>query len=346
MTNEERLIKVYQEAMQRLINTIAYKEARGSVTWYQETLLKQVKQILAQLNAYSASWVQDAINESYSLGAQEAIRGLAAMGVSVNGVEAFARLHQASVNVLVANTQSMLVSGVSFVGRQIEDAVRQAGLEAIAQKQATGSTVKEAARLVKERLVREGINGVRDKRGRMISLDSYASTVARSTTREATNTATMNQLGYEGYDLVKMSKHNSPCPICSVYEGRVYSISGNNRNYPPLSIAYSGGHANIHPDCRHVISPYIPALADNPERDKKFSNRPFDIDDRSQAAIEAYNKRQKEQRQLNADKRQLQRYKMVLGDDAPKTLSGFRRMKSANSERYNDLKSDYREALK
>jgi hypothetical protein len=346
MDRTEALIKVYQEAQKRLINLIATKEAKGSVTWYQETLLKQVKQILTQLNAYSTTWAQESINASYALGAHNADSGLVGLGVSVSGVEAFAKLHTASIEVLVMNTAGMLTDGVSFVGRQIQDAVRQAGLESVIQKQTTGLTVRETKRILIQKLVDQGLNGIMDKRGRMISLDAYAATVARSTTREATNTATVNQLDYEGYDLVKMSEHNSPCAVCSIYEGRVYSISGRSKDYPPLSLPFRNGFANIHPNCRHVVFPYIPSLADNADRDRTFSNRPFAIDDRSKSAIERYNNSQKEKRQLRADKDQWQRYRLALGDDAPKTLSGFRRMKAANSERYNNLKSDYREFVK
>lgn len=346
MTREEQLIKVYQEAQQQLINIIANKEARGNVTWYQESLLKQVRQVLQQLNHYTVPWVSEAINNSYQLGASQAISGLKTLGVNASGYAAFASLHKASLELLIANTQSMLMSGVSFVGRQIEDNIRQAGVEAVAQKQATGATVKEASRLVKQKLVEQGLNAIKDSRGRMISLDAYADTVARSTTREATNTATMNQLQFEGYDLIKMSSHGSSCPVCSVYEGRIYSISGNDPTYPALSIAYSGNHANIHPNCRHVIRPYIAHLADDAKGDKVFSNRSFEIDNRSKTAIDNYNARQKEQRQLRADKDQWQRYKLVLGDDTPKSLAGFRRMKQSNSDEYQQLQQDYRELNK
>jgi hypothetical protein len=343
MTNEERLIKVYQQAQQTLINLIAYKEARGNVTWYQETLLKQVRQVLMELNTYSATWARDAINEAYGMGAQEAFSALLSMGVSVNTPETFARLNERVIALLVANTQSMLFSGVSFVGRQIEDSVRQAGLEEAQQKFATGSTVREMKRNLVQKLVDQGLNGIRDKRGRMISLDAYAATVARSTTREATNTGTMNQLTNNGYDLVRMSSHATTCAICAVYQGRVYSISGNDSRYPALSIAFRNGYANIHPNCRHVIAPYIPALADNFEGDRDFSNRSFDIDGRSKTAIERYNKDQADKRRLRLDRQQWERYKLALGADAPKTLSGFRRMKESNSQRWIDLQSDYRE---
>jgi hypothetical protein len=153
----------------------------------------------------------------------------------------------------------------------------------------------------------------------------------------------MNQLEGEGYDLVKMSSHATTCPVCAVYQGRVYSISGRSKEYPALSVVFRNGYNNIHPNCRHVVYAYIPALADDPEGDKRRSNESFSVDPRSQAAIDRYNARQKEKRQLNADRKQYQRYKLVLGDDAPKSFAGFRKSKAANSERFAQMQSDYRE---
>lgn len=346
MSREEDLIKVYQRAQQLLIETIAKKQAKGSVVWYQESLLRQVRAILQQLNAYSSDWVREAINESYGLGAAAAVNGLVQLGVAVQGVEAFTRIHTASVELLVANAQAMLLSGTAFVGRQIEDSIRTAGIKAVTQKQATGGTVKEAAKILKQDLIEQGLKGVMDKRGRMISLDAYAATVARSTTREATNTATMNQLEGEGYDLVKMSSHATTCPVCSVYQGRVYSISGRSKEYPALSVVFRNGHNNVHPNCRHVIYPYIAKLADDPEGDKRRSNAPFTVDPRSQHAIDEYNRRQKEKRQLRTDRAQYQRYKLALGDDAPKSFAGFRKSKAAQSERFIQMQSDYAEYMR
>ena len=112
--------------------------------------------------------------------------------------------------------------------------------------------------------------------------------------------------------------------------------------YPKLERAYGGVHANIHPNCRHVIMPYIEELADNPGKDRELSNKPFNIDKRSQRQIDAYNNAQKKKRQMNADRRQWERYQLALPNDAPRTLSGFRSMKKANSKRYQELKGDYR----
>ena len=48
------------------------------------------------------------------------------------------------------------------------------------------------------------------------------------------------------------------------------------------------------------------------------------------------------ERRIYNDRKQYERYKMVLGEDAPKTFSGFRKMKTANGERWKFTQLDYR----
>ena len=334
----QALINIYTRAKAQLINTITGKAARGNVTWYQRTLLKQVNEQLAELNRQAKEWVDKTIPENYQAGIDEANAGLKKAGINISVPETFAGLHTAAVDIIAKNTFADLVAANIFVGRQVSDSIRRAGIDAVAQKLSQGQTVKQCKQNLLSQLVDKGLNGIKDKRGRMISLESYASTVARSTTREATNRATLNQLTYLGYDLVKMSSHATSCKICAPLQGRVYSISGNDKRYPPLKFAHKGDHANIHPNCRHVLVPYIEALAKDVEEDRQFSNRSFDIDPRSQAEIDRYNQGQALKRKLRNDKNQFEDIKIGLPEDAPKSFSGYQSMKRANSERYQELK--------
>lgn len=334
------LIKVYRSAQESLVQTISEKEARGNLVNYENSLLNNIEFILSNADRYALEWSNDVIPGQYRNGVNEAVSRLGKYNIEVPGYNAFARVHNKAVGILVRNTIEDLTDASSFVGRQIRDNVRQAGLDAITQKLSTGATVRQTKLNLQRSLVSKGINGIRDKRGRMISLDAYASTVARSTTREATNTATMNHLQSLGYDLVKMSSHATSCEICAVLQGRVYSLTGNTKGYPVLTSAY-GSHANIHPNCRHVIFPYVAELADDREGDRVFSNRPFDIDPRSKAEMDRYNKVQKEKSILRNDRNQYQRYRLALGNDAPKSFAGFRSMKKADSERWSMIQLDY-----
>lgn len=50
-------------------------------------------------------------------------------------------------------------------------------------------------------------------------------------------------------DLVYLPAHPGACPLCMPYQGRVYSISGKSKKYPPKEIAIEGGVG--HPNCKH-----------------------------------------------------------------------------------------------
>jgi hypothetical protein len=337
----QKLIDIYVKAQETLVKTIAEKEARGNITTYQKSLLKQVRQILSDLDTEAKKWSNTVISDYYQQGIDEAIQGLKDLGQDIGTVD-FNQIHQGAIEAIVNSAYGDLHDANNYIGRHIQDTVRQAGIDAVANKIATGQTVQETKKNLVNTLISQGLNGIKDKRGRNISLDAYASTVARSTTREATNTATTNQLVGLGYDLVKMSSHATTCPLCATYQGRVYSISGENRNYPPLDTAFSGEYANIHPNCKHVLMPYIPELDDNSDKLQEYSNSSFDISEVDKKAIDEYNKQQSEKAKLRSDRDQYQRYKLAMPDDTPKSFANFRQMKNANSDKFQKLQSQYK----
>jgi hypothetical protein len=336
-----KLIQLYQEAQIKIIEIIQAKEARGNSVQYQKALLTEVTNILKELDRKAGRLAEQVIKEAYNNGVLDVNKILEIEeGLNIS----FAKIHEEAIKVLIENATDDLFNATSFVGREIRDLLREAGLEAIAEKLATGLTVKQTKDLLIQKLTEQGITAIRDKSGRLISLEAYAAMVARSTTREATNQGTMNQLQNLGHDLVQMSSHSPTCSLCAALQGRVYSISGKDSRFPKLDIAFSGGYANIHPNCQHVITPYIERFNDVSMAIDK-SNQPFDIDPRSKSEINKYNEGQKKKRELWKDRKQWEQWKMVLGSNSPSTLSAFRSMKRNNSENYRILKSSYRERL-
>ena len=334
----QKLIDVYTKAQEQLVKIIKEKEAKGTMTAYQKSLLNQVMGQLNKLDNEAKNWTDETIPDSYNAGADAVDSYLKNNGLDTG----FSQLNTGAIQALIDDCYGKLNDANNFIGRRIQDAVRQAGIDAVAQKLAQGQTVNQCKKNLIQSLLDEGITCIKDRRGRNINLSSYAEVVARSTTREATNTATLNQLQNYGYDLVKMSSHSPTCSICAIYQGRVYSISGKDSDYPPLDTAYSGDYANIHPNCAHVLEPYIPALADNPEGDMDFSNRPFELSDKDKSMIEQYNKQQAQKAQLRRDRQQYEKYKSILGDDVPNSFANFRQMKYNNTDKWDELKSNYR----
>lgn len=336
------LIRYYQNAEQRLIQTIAQKEAKGTVTAYSRSLLNQVEKIIVDLNEEATGWANTNIPVDYEKGIKSAVSGYATLGVDIGDVATFSKLNQRAINVIVRNTIQDLTNANNFIGRKVQDDIRQAGLDATAQKELTGLTVKQTKKNLINTLIDKNVMAIKTRNGRNMNISAYAETVARSTSREAQNRGLLDTVTTSNRDLVKMSSHLTTCPVCAPLQGRVYSISGTSTEYPPLEVAYGGVHANIHPNCRHLILPYVAELDEDREKVKAFSNRSFDTDPRSKSQIDNYNKQQKANAERSRDRRQWERYKMAMPNETPKTFSAFRKSKQSNSDKWQELESNYR----
>lgn len=87
---------------------------------------------------------------------------------------------------------------------------------------------------------------------RHYELDYYAEMFARTELRTAQSNATLDLCSEYECDLVEFSSHANPCDLCADLEGQVFSISGNNPDYPQLS---DDETPPIHPNCGHSIAP-------------------------------------------------------------------------------------------
>lgn len=148
-------------------------------------------------------------------------------------------------------------------------------------------------------------------------------------------------------DYLHIMYHYGTCEKCSIYHGRVYSISGRDKRFPKLPdfIRRTG---QIHSGCRHNIGMIDPELYKaidfrNENIDIiKVSNRPFVVD-RTADEISAYEEAQKKIAQRNApyitqNEREYYRIKYMLPEIAPKSLSGYTRMKNTKSKNFMKLK--------
>ena len=347
LTYTEELIKLFTSAQAELIRLLQTVEPRGSVYQYRKELLTQINKELALLNGKATPLMESLIKQAYIQGIITVNRKL---GKKMNSKEEavilkeLSKAHRKTINVFIRNKLGDLNDTNYFIGRQIKDNIQKATQEAIGLKLGTNETLKECKKNILKNFSEQGITAIKTKNNRYIRMDAYAEMVARSTTREVTNTATILQVSELGYDLVKMSSHPGSCPICQQFEGRVYSISGKDKRFPRLDIAFSSGYANIHPNCRHTLEPYIPEFNDV-NKDIINSNRPFTEPDRNDRQVQTYYQIQREKAKLRQDRLQWEKYRTVLGNEAPKTLAGFRRMKSANSDNYKELKRKYKEKL-
>lgn len=184
-------------------------------------------------------------------------------------------------------------------------------------------------------------------------LSNYADIVLQGAETELSNSAVMDTLMANGWDLVKMSYHYGACPLCVPYEDRVYSVSGTSDEYPYLyDTPWDETFQNFHPNCYHYLTPFIPNDMDEKqlERIQAFSNRSFEIGGegwtkaqtkKAERNLKLYKKAQQRKSKIYSARKQYERYKAVL-KDTPKTFEGFWKMKQGDTAEYHELMSEYR----
>lgn len=153
-------------------------------------------------------------------------------------------------------------------------------------------TVNKAKELIGTRLADKGIASIPYGNNREVPVAVYAEMQARTGRQVAFNQQAI-EYAKDVTDLVQCTIIFPTCNVCSMYQGRVYSVSGNNSNYPSLyETALSSGFEVIHPNCRHQFLPYFPEFAEiersgQAQVDREFSNRPFE-DNRTTRNKNAY----------------------------------------------------------
>jgi hypothetical protein len=340
MTAQERLLKYYQDAYAKLLRKIA---SSPGADWnrYYKRLLAEIDKSVADLDKAAASKLAEITQKAYTAAESKALAAIEAAAGPFGG-----KLNRGVMQLIAENAVDQLTNANHYFGRQLSDSIRQIGLDAIGEKVATGQTVREAQRRIVERLKAEGMTTVTGGAGKKYRLDSYAELVARTTTREATNTGTTATAEQLGYDLVKFTTHYPTCDVCAPIQGRVFSISDKDKRFPALSSVpgFDKGFKTLHPNCRHVLVVTVEALWTDEERAKYLAaaGQPVRGDTRAATEVDRYNTMQAEKRERWQDRRQYERYKAVMGDEAPKTFSAFRGIKRADGDAYKELKGFYR----
>ena len=279
----QQLIGIYRQGFEEVLRIIIEKDAKGQWTRYHKDLMLGIQAVLRQLDEHADQWIAQTVWQSYSQATADTAAFLMGAGMAAAETPAFAQVHQRAIDVLAQNMSGNLRDATQFVGRTTHDTFRRVGIEATTRKYAAGATVRDMKKEVIRRLVDQGQTAMIDRAGRRWRLDSYAGMVARTTTREAASVATLNTCREFGLDLVQISQHYPTCPLCAPIQGKVYSISGEDKRYPRYTDEV---RIPKHPNCLHSVHPYVRELDDNAADMERFSNQP--AQPQSEAETQAY----------------------------------------------------------
>lgn len=364
----EKLIQVFLKAETDIINEIGYLRSKGLVDYHAVAALERVQAILRKMENDSWEYVPRMIEKEFYVRVPEArkieepvekhkagyINALSLSGEQMDVVQRLVMNLMGEITDAGMTVMATLQS--ALIGRVEPDIYRRVGLEQVAAQAASGRGVNKAVPQFVQQLIQEGVTAFVDKAGRNWSLHTYCTMVSRTTRRQAEVLAVLTADPEQ--DLYKISSHKTTCALCAPYEGRVYSKSGTDPDFPPLAEAFGKVDANgpdslanswlnIHPGCLHVLLPWTPAGRSEEEiqKIKDFSNpkkNPFTKDPRTEKQIKAYRKKEEGRAKWLADYRQWERYRMALGDKVPKTFEIFQKHKIAGDDKYKNWKKLYR----
>lgn len=366
----EKLIRIYLKAETDIINEIGRLRSQGLVDYHAVAALERVQAILRNMENEAWKYVPKMIEREFYVNHPEARRFYESIKKHTAGYENAAALTvdeqdvvQRLVMALMGEITDAAMSAMTtiqdaLIGRTEPDVYRRVGLEQVAAQTAAGRGVNRSVPEFVRALQREGVTAFVDRAGRKWSLHTYCTMVSRTTRRQAEVLSVLTR--DPEHDLYRISSHGTTCALCAPYEGRVYSKSGTDPDFPPLADAFgkmdpagpdtlANTWLNIHPNCLHVITPWTAAgrTEEEIEEIKRFSSpktNPYSRDPRTEKQIEAYRKKEQARARWLRDYRQWERYRVTLGNKVPKTFETFLKHKRAGDDKYRRWEGEYRRA--
>ena len=273
-TNEaelKKLVSLFLKAETDIVNEIGRLRSAGNVDYAQVAALERVQAILRKLENDAWTYSRPMIEKQFYVAHPEArriegettvkhLRGYLNAGTLT--AEQHAIIDQLVANLMGEITDATLTAYATvesaLIGRVEPDVFRRVGLEQVALQQARGAGTYKTLPDFVEALRKEGVTAFVDKAGRHWSLHTYGSMVSRTTSRQAEVLSVLTADPEQ--DLYRISVNGTTCGICAPYEGRVYSKSGTNPDYPPLAAAFgkqdpngpdtlANTWLNLHPNC-------------------------------------------------------------------------------------------------
>lgn len=355
--NIDQLLKYFSEVLEGIYRDVGSVEGLASDRGAQE-LIRAISDTLDSMGLSIEKVLPAELLSAYTNGLIEGNALLREEGLAVaaiaRGNQAVIRpilqrkLHREALEQIVNDTMDDIKAAVEVAKGYVKadvEYVKQTFKDDLAKGSIQGDHNRVISARLTERFKEHGIVGHRTTDGKLLPIDFYASTVVRTKLRDANTKGAVNRYTENGVELVKISGQGQTCQVCARYQNMVISLTGNHDGF--ASIDDEGIRLPpFHPNCRCTCRPYVIEFKTDEEiQEEKDRWKAFNPakDPRTPAQKKAYEREQKLRAQRNAEKKQYAEMVMLLGDEAPKTLGAFRRMKKANTLNFREKKAQMRE---
>lgn len=290
---EMDLIKSMKRNMRRHIG----EELQEDINWsqWQAEMLNGLAQYKAEnadkLKGYYSTIndeIEEAILQAYATGeSEQEIELLKAIqegfkvdetGIGTNAMQgSFFKVNEGKLNALIKSTTEDMQRAENAILRMTDDVYRQTIFKAQMFYNTGASTLWQAVDMATNDFLSAGINCVEYRNGARVNIASYSEMALRTANKRANLMGSANKRMEYGIHTVKVSSHNSACPMCIKWQGKVYyddvygEVTPAERrgfgDYPLLSEAVKGGM--FHPNCKNGLSTYYEGINQEPKEPTK-----------------------------------------------------------------------------
>lgn len=290
---EMELIKSMKRTMKKHIG----EEFQEDINWsqWQAEMLNGLAQYKAEnsdkLQGYYSTIndeIEKTIRQAYQLGeSEQEIELLKAIqegfkadktGIGTNAMQgSFFKVNKEKLNSLIKATTEDMSKAENAILRMTNDVYRQTIFKAQMFYNSGASTLWKAVDMATKDFLSAGINCIQYKNGARVNIASYSEMALRTANKRANLMGSANKRMEYGIHTVKITSHNSACPMCIQWQGKVYydDVYGEVtpaerrglRYYPLLSNAVKGGM--FHPNCKNGLSTYYEGINQPPKEPTK-----------------------------------------------------------------------------
>lgn len=296
-----------------------YAALIGSIDFEGESAYSQA----ARKAALAAKDVQKAMSEEGRRAAREAAKAaaeavaksaeadLATLGTAMGALSKTMqwRLHN-SARATAAGVQEVISRDNLKMPANVQRAYLEVVAQAVAQVNSGMAGYEKATRDAVLKLARRGVSVVDYKSGAWAQADVAMRRHIRTQVAQAGSRNTLDLMEETGHDLVQTSSHGGARPSHAKWQGRVFSLSGKSKKYPPFSrTGYGAVDGLCGANCKHDFGIYVEGQPLRYERD------PDGGDEKREERYQAEQKQRAIEREIRATKREATALKAAGLDD-------------------------------
>ena len=354
---EMDLIKSMKRTMKRHIG----EEMQEEINWsqWQAEMLNGLAQYKAEnkdkLQGYYSTIndeIEEAIRLAYATGeSEQEIEILKAIqdgykadktGIGTNAMQgAFFKINEGKLNALIESTVNDMTRAENAILRMTDDVYRQTIFKAQMFYNTGAGTLWKAVDMATKDFLSAGINCVEYKNGARVNIASYSEMALRTANKRANLMGSAGKREEWGIHTVKVSSHNSACPMCIPWQGKVYidDVYGQGTKeeskasgYPLLSVAVKGGM--FHPNCKNGCNTYYEGINQPPKEPTK-------------AEIEEMNRRYALEQEQRLCERNIRKFKRLEnGCIDSDNVAKYAEKRRQWTDKYNKLIADNADVLR